>query len=303
MNVVAGYELMVCALLAWYVMAHIIFADVFGKDVLPVGKPWITDEMLGKAQQAVAAVPKEGNPAVVGLAGFGLTTLVLQFHNVGWMELGPVIWLGLTFGGLAQLIAGIQEMRTGNNFGYSAFTSYGAFWIALGLMFIGSNFGWFVVSTTDVGWFLVAWTLYTAIMWVGSMRINGMLAWTFTALLTGFILLDLGHFGFPIMNVVAGYVLMVCAMMAWYVMAHIIYADVFGMDMLPVGKPWLQDATVDKLSTTASAAQENFWRSDAGKALVCTGKHAARLQWALSFIPFLYVYVYEPPAEQMQTQS
>jgi hypothetical protein len=60
---------------------------------------------------------------------------------------------------------------------------------------------------------------------------------------------------------------------------------------------------VDKLGATASAAQENFWRSDAGKALVRTGKHAARLRWAMSFIPFLYVYVYEPPAEQMQMQT
>jgi hypothetical protein len=182
---------------------------------------------------------KLGNPAVVGLAGFGLTTLVLQFHNVGWMETGPVIWLGLIFGGLAQLIAGLQEMKTGNNFGYSAFTSYGAFWIALVLMLMGNSFGWFVVSSADIGWFLVAWMLYTAIMWVGSMRVNGMLAWTFTLLLTGFILLVVGHFGDPMWNVVAGYELMVCALCAWYVMAHIIFADVFGRDVLPVGRAWL----------------------------------------------------------------
>ncbi|NJP04994.1 MAG: acetate uptake transporter [Chloroflexaceae bacterium] len=182
---------------------------------------------------------KLGNPAVVGLAGFGLTTLVLQFHNVGWMELGPVVALGLIFGGLAQMIAGLQEMKTGNNFGYSAFTSYGCFWIALALIMLGNRYEVFTTSQTDMGWFLVAWTFYTAIMWVGSMRINGALAWTFTTLLIGFILLDLGHFGFPIMNVVAGYELMVCALLAWYVMAHIILGDVFGRDVLPVGKPWI----------------------------------------------------------------
>jgi hypothetical protein len=188
---------------------------------------------------------KQGNPAVVGLAGFGLTTLVLQFHNVGWMELGPVIWLGLVFGGMAQLIAGLQEMKTGNNFGYSAFTSYGAFWIALCLMMMGNSFGWFAVSATDVGWFLFAWMLYTAIMWVGSMRINGALAWTFTLLLGGFVLLVIGHFGNPIFNVIAGYELMVCAFMAWYVMAHIIFADVFGYDVLPVGKAWLSEENLN----------------------------------------------------------
>ncbi|MCB0165817.1 MAG: acetate uptake transporter [Anaerolineae bacterium] len=185
---------------------------------------------------------KLGNPAVVGLAGFGLTTLVLQFHNVGWAGIGPVVWLALVFGGGAQLVAGIQEMKTGNNFGYSAFTAYGAFWIALGLMLLGNNFGIFTASTTDVGWFLVAFTLYTVIMWIGSMRTNGVLAFTFTLLLAGFILLDLAHFGFPELTVIAGYELMICALGAWYVMAHIIFQDLWGYDVLPVGKPWIEPA-------------------------------------------------------------
>ncbi len=185
------------------------------------------------------AEQKLGNPAVVGLAGFGLTTMVLQFHNVGWMGLGPVVWLGLIFGGLAQMIAGIQEMKTGNNFGYCAFTSYGCFWIALCFILIGNHYDLYKSSTTDVGWFLVAWTVFTAILWVGSMRIHNALAITFTLLLAGFILLDLAHFGMPHLTVVAGYVLMVCASLAWYVMAHVIFMDLFGRNVLPVGKPWI----------------------------------------------------------------
>lgn len=180
-----------------------------------------------------------GNPAVVGLAGFGLTTLILQFHNVGWMGLGPVIWLGLIFGGLAQLIAGLQEMKTGNNFGYCAFTSYGCFWIALCLLLLGNHYEIYKSSTTDVGWFLVAWTLFSVILWIGSMRIHSALAIVFTLLVIGFILLDLAHFGYPWLTVWAGYELMVCAAGAWYVMAHIIYESVFGRSILPVGRPWL----------------------------------------------------------------
>jgi succinate-acetate transporter protein len=185
------------------------------------------------------AEQKLGNPAVVGLAGFGLTTLVLQFHNVGWMpSIGPVIWLGLIFGGLAQLIAGLQEQKTGNNFGYCAFTSYGAFWIALALMFIANKYELFTANTQEIGWFLVAWTLFTAILWIGSLRIHGAMAMTFTLLLAGFVLLDLGHFGYPQMNKVAGYVLIGCALMAWYMMARIILNDVYGRELLPAGKPW-----------------------------------------------------------------
>ena len=195
-----------------------------------------------KALSGHGASHKKGNPAVVGLAGFGLTTLVLQFHNVGWIGIGPVIWLGLIFGGLAQMIAGLQEMKTGNNFGFCAFTSYGCFWISLVLILLGNHFNLHVSSKNDIGWFLVAWTAFTAILWFAAIRISGALGLTFTLLLIGFVLLDIAHFGFPQLKVVAGYVLMGCAASAWYIMAHLIFADVFGRDVLPVGKPWFENS-------------------------------------------------------------
>ena len=181
-----------------------------------------------------------GNPGVVGLAGFGITTMLLQFHNVGWCDVGPIVSMAFVFGGLAQMIAGYQEFKCGNNFGYSAFVSYGAFWIALGIIFLLNHFNIYHSSTTDVGWFLVGWTIYTVIMWIPAMRIHGAMAVTFTLLLIGFILLDLAHFDFPGLTVVAGYELMLCALSALYMMAHVIYAQVFGSDVLPVGEPWLK---------------------------------------------------------------
>ncbi len=185
-----------------------------------------------------AATPT-GNPGVVGLAGFGLTTMLLQFHNVGWCGVGPIVALAFVFGGLAQMIAGFQEFKCGNNFGYSAFVAYGSFWIALGIIFMFNFFNIYHSDTKDVGWFLVGWTLYTFIMWIPSMKIHGAMATTFTLLLVGFILLDLAHFGYPEMTRIAGYELMLCALSAWYMMAHVIFAQVFGRDVLPVGKPWI----------------------------------------------------------------
>ena len=181
-----------------------------------------------------------GNPAVVGLAGFGITTLLLQFHNVGWCGVGPIVSMAFIFGGLAQLIAGFMEFKCANNFGFSAFVSYGAFWIALGVIFILNHYNIYHSSTTDVGWFLVSWTIYTAIMWIPAMRVHGAMAVTFTLLLIGFILLDLAHFGFPGLTKVAGYELMLCAAAALYMMAHIIYAQVFGYNVLPVGESWIK---------------------------------------------------------------
>ncbi|MDA3893445.1 MAG: acetate uptake transporter [Salinivirgaceae bacterium] len=99
---------------------------------------------------------KMGNPAVVGLAGFGLTTLLLQFHNLGLIGLGPVLAMGFAFGGLAQFIAGFMEQKMGNNFGFAAFTAYGSFWIGLGIIWLLNNAGIYPSSGTDVGFYLVA---------------------------------------------------------------------------------------------------------------------------------------------------
>jgi succinate-acetate transporter protein len=180
---------------------------------------------------------KLGNPAVVGLGGFGLTTLLLQIHNLGLCSTGPVLAMGLIFGGLCQMIAGFQEQKMGNNFGYCAFVAYGAFWIGLGIIWICNLMGVFVSTGTDVGWYLVAWTGFSAILWVGSFMVHKAMAFTFSVLMVGFVLLDIGHFGYPVCNTIAAYVLIICALGAWYMMAAIVLNDLAGRVILPVGKP------------------------------------------------------------------
>ncbi len=188
-----------------------------------------------------------GNPAVVGLAGFGVTTLLLQFHNLGWCGTGVVFCTALVFGGLAQLIAGFQEFKCGNNFGYSAFTAYGAFWIALGFIFlvmdlqavpnsfIGNHLK---ISGTDLGYFLLAYTVYTAILFIGSLAIHMAMFLTFLTLLLGFIGLDLVFIlGMKNVLTITAIDLVVCACLALYMMAHVIFLQLFGRNVLPVGGP------------------------------------------------------------------
>ncbi len=186
-----------------------------------------------------AAVPKLGNPAVVGLGGFGMTTLLLQFHNLGWIGITPVIWIGFVFGGTAQLIAGFQEQKTGNNFGFCAFAGYGAFWISLCAYLLGSTTDnkMLALNETDLGFFLFAWTLFTAGLWIASFKISKAMLVTFTTLVIGFLLLDLVMWGHPGLKPLAAWDLIVCALSAWYMMFHVVFLDVFGRDVLPVGKP------------------------------------------------------------------
>lgn len=150
--------------------------------------------------------------------------------------------MGLIFGGLAQLLAGLLEHKNGNNFGFAAFTSYGAFWIGLCIIFFLNQFKIFESKATDVGYFLVAWTLFSSILWVGSFYIHKAMAFTFTTLMIGFVLLDLGHFGYPALNTLAAYVLILCALGAWYMMAAIILNELAGKTVLSVGTPLCKKA-------------------------------------------------------------
>ncbi|ADV46320.1 acetate uptake transporter [Nitratifractor salsuginis] len=188
---------------------------------------------------------KLGNPAAVGLAGFAMTTFLLQCHNLGWIGVGPVLWLGLFYGGLAQFIAGFLEFKVGNNFGFSAFVSYGAFWMALALFLIfGTSpetvkaYPLLKLTTPEVAYFLLAWTIYTGIMFIGSMKVNGTLAFVFLTLFLGFLGLTIKDMtGNHLFGTLAAWDLMVCAAAAWYLMAHVIFEGV-GIH-LPVGKAWL----------------------------------------------------------------
>src|SRR5689334_13781847 len=103
-----------------------------------------------------AVVPAIANPAALGLGGFALTTFVLSTHNAGWAP--DLTWVGLAFfyGGIAQFAAGMWEFRTGNTFGATAFSTYGAFWLSLATFVLLVLFGKVPTGdvSKDVGWFL-----------------------------------------------------------------------------------------------------------------------------------------------------
>lgn len=184
--------------------------------------------------------PALGNPAAIGLGAFAATTMLLQFHNLGFVGVGAVMWLAFFFGGLAQLVAGFLEYRNGNNFGMAAFVTYGAFWIALGGIWLNAQLGFLAISGTDVGWFLVVFTILTGIYFIGSMKQSSALAWVFLTLFLGFILLDIGHLvpGAAYFNKIAGVELIICSLCAWYLMAHVIFTPL--KINLPAGKAWIK---------------------------------------------------------------
>ncbi|CAF1391743.1 unnamed protein product [Adineta steineri] len=169
------------------------------------------------------------NPTPLGLCAFALTTFVLSMYNAGAIvpveaPHGAVMGLALFYGGLIQLLAGLLEFRIGNNFGALAFCSYGGFWLGLASLFINS-FGFLNDYATDpsvenkaLGIFFLAWAIFTAAMFIASLRTNLALVALFFFLTITFILLTVCKFLQNDLNLqrAAGACGILTASIAWY---------------------------------------------------------------------------------------
>src|SRR3954470_7115197 len=134
------------------------------------------------------------NPAPLGLLGFGMTTVLLNLHNAGFYELNTMILaMGICYGGVAQVIAGIMEWKKGNTFATTAFTSYGLFWLSLVTSVILTKVGWGSPSNeTAMGAYLAAWGIFTAVMFIGTLKLSRALQVVFGSLTLLFFLLAIG---------------------------------------------------------------------------------------------------------------
>jgi len=181
------------------------------------------------------------NPAALGLVGFGLTTVLLSSINAGLLPAGGepvVIPLAMAFGGTAQIIAGIMEFRTGNVFGATAFTSYGAFWwwFALLVMLGGNHVLDLSGAGTGIGACLLLWGVFTLGLWVSTFRLSRLLFAIFLTLWIAFFLLGGGAvLGNPALHMAGGWVGLLCGALAMYGSFAIVTNTTYGREVVPVG--------------------------------------------------------------------
>jgi succinate-acetate transporter protein len=180
-----------------------------------------------------------GNPAPLGLLGFGMTTVLLNLHNAGFYELNSMILaMGLCYGGAAQIIAGIMEWKKGNTFATTAFVSYGLFWLSLVTLIILAKLGWGAKSDdTSMAAYLAMWGLFTAVMFVGTLRLNRALQIVFATLAILFFLLAYGDFtaASPGFKHFTGYEGIFCGFCAIYAGLAQVLNELFGKVVLPLG--------------------------------------------------------------------
>lgn len=178
------------------------------------------------------------DPGPLGLACFALTTFCLSMVNAGLVigeSVAVVIALALVYGGATQILAGMWEFKKNNTFGATAFSSYGAFWISLGIFELFGPLKIMTVPSQGVWLFLLAWTIFTFYMWIGSFGTNKALVVTFTLLLLAFILLTIGAAGNHAAHTWGGYVGIATALVAWYTSAAGVLNSTYGRIILPVG--------------------------------------------------------------------
>ena len=179
------------------------------------------------------------NPAPLGLLGFGMTTVLLNLHNAGFYELNSMILaMGICYGGAAQIIAGAMEWRKGNTFATTAFVSYGLFWLSLVALIVLAKLGWGAASNdTAMAAYLAMWGLFTAVMFVGTLRLNRALQVVFGTLAILFFLLAYGDYtkastGFKYFT---GYEGIFCGFSAIYTGLAQVLNELFGKTVLPLG--------------------------------------------------------------------
>jgi uncharacterized protein len=178
------------------------------------------------------------NPAPLGLFGFGMTTVLLNIHNAGIYELGSmVLAMGIFYGGIAQIIAGIMEWKKKNTFGTVAFISYGSFWLTLVALIVMPKLGWIdKTSTRGMICYLALWGVFTFILFIGTLKLNRALQVVFASLTLLFFLLAIGDkTGNASVKVFTGWEGIVCGFSAIYAGAAQVLNEVYGKIVLPLG--------------------------------------------------------------------
>jgi len=189
-------------------------------------------------QSSFIVKDSSANPAPLGLFGFGMTTVLLNLHNAGIYEMNSMILaMGIFYGGLAQVIAGILESKKNNTFGMTAFISYGFFWLTLVGLIVMPKLGWIAApSSSAMIAYLIMWGIFTFLLFIGTFKISRALQVVFGTLTILFFLLALGDATENAsIKKFTGYEGIVCGASAIYTGIAALLFEVHSKIILPVG--------------------------------------------------------------------
>lgn len=211
--------------------------------------------------QSLAIKDTTANPAPLGLLGFGMTTILLNLHNAGLFAVSAmIIAMGLFYGGVAQIIAGVMEWKKNNTFGTTAFTSYGLFWLTLVAIWVLPNIQLGAAplaaapAISGLVAYLVMWGLLTLALFFGTLKMSRALQFVFGSLVVLFFLLAIGDaLGSAAIIRLAGLEGIVCGAAAMYTAIAQVLNEVYGRTVLPLGAPEPKAVPARKSSSLSPA--------------------------------------------------
>ncbi|MCX5785478.1 MAG: acetate uptake transporter [Elusimicrobia bacterium] len=192
---------------------------------------------MAEPASVITLTDSTANPAPLGLLGFGMTTVLLNIHNAGFSGMDTMILaMGVFIGGIAQVIAGVMEWKKKNTFGTAAFTLYGFFWLSLVGLLVFPKMGLGdAPSAFAMGCYLTVWGVFTAVMFVGTLKLSRALRVVFGSLAALFFLLAFSDFsGSGGVKIFAGYEGVFCGLSAMYAALAQILNEVYGKTVLPL---------------------------------------------------------------------
>lgn len=197
----------------------------------------MSQEKSGGNPSIIEIKDSSANPAPLGLLGFGMTTVLLNLANAGVYSLGSIILaMGVFYGGIGQVIAGIEEWKKKNTFGATAFTSYGLFWLTFVAFILFGKWGW--IPAQDAGGvaaYLIMWGLFTLVMFIGTLKLSKALQVVFFTLTVLFFLLAAQFItGDASIGVIAGWEGIICGLSAMYAGLAQVLNEIYGKTVLPL---------------------------------------------------------------------
>jgi hypothetical protein len=212
-------------------------ARSLAEDFAPSMTNLVTGAISLQYASAITLKDTTANPAPLGLLGFGMTTILLNLHNAGLFPMDTMILaMGICYGGGAQVLAGVLEWKKNNTFGATAFASYGFFWLTLVALLVFPKLGWAQApSTVAMAAYLAIWGVFTAFMFVGTLKLSKSLRLVFLLLTVLFFLLAAAEVtGSAALKILAGYEGIVCGASAFYTAVALVLNEVYGREILPV---------------------------------------------------------------------
>lgn len=188
-------------------------------------------------QELIRLVDTTANPAALGLCGFGMTTLLLNLHNVGLFPFNSMIMaMGIFFGGIAQVMAGSMESKKNNMFGMVAFSSYGFFWIVLIALLMIPKLGLGEAPTpVAMGWFLAIWGVFSTGLFIATFKLAKMMRILFGSVAILFFLLALADFtGNATIKIIAGIDGIFSGSFALFIALAMVINSTFEKEIIPI---------------------------------------------------------------------